>query len=234
MLVLEIVGALCLVPGGHKKVLTAMDHFQTFAVERIRFQVHFFVINGVLRNSEVRAHVLLLCACALWLLSSCSLSVRVLFFPPHADADRGSGAQSGRAAGLGQPPDRSPLLLQRRHQLQGRPGKGNLIQYALCVSSAAAPSYHHAASRSACATILAGPLGNMTTAGVTNGYIFPHCLRSLACRCLSLCVVYRRVWSSACTSVTSSCCWVSCPSPTTSEHSTSPTSTGLYRVQNTM
>ena len=39
MLVLEIVGALCLVPGGHKKVLTAMDHFQTFAVERIRFQV---------------------------------------------------------------------------------------------------------------------------------------------------------------------------------------------------
>jgi dishevelled associated activator of morphogenesis len=39
ILVLEIVGALCLVPGGHKKVLTAMDHFQTFAVERIRFQV---------------------------------------------------------------------------------------------------------------------------------------------------------------------------------------------------
>ncbi|CAI8048375.1 Disheveled-associated activator of morphogenesis 2 [Geodia barretti] len=38
ILVLEIVGALCLVPGGHKKVLTAMDHFQTFAVERIRFQ----------------------------------------------------------------------------------------------------------------------------------------------------------------------------------------------------
>ena len=37
--VLEIVGALCLVPGGHKKVLTAMDHFQKFAVERIRFQV---------------------------------------------------------------------------------------------------------------------------------------------------------------------------------------------------
>lgn len=36
---LEILGALCLVPGGHKKVLTAMEHFQKFAVERIRFQV---------------------------------------------------------------------------------------------------------------------------------------------------------------------------------------------------
>ena len=34
-------------PGGHKKVLAAMDHFQKFAVERIRFQV----INGVLRNN---------------------------------------------------------------------------------------------------------------------------------------------------------------------------------------
>ena len=36
---LEILGALCLVPGGHKKVLNAMDHFQKFAAERIRFQV---------------------------------------------------------------------------------------------------------------------------------------------------------------------------------------------------
>jgi len=36
---LEILGALCLVPGGHKKVLTAMDHFQKFAMERTRFQV---------------------------------------------------------------------------------------------------------------------------------------------------------------------------------------------------
>lgn len=36
---LEILGALCLVPGGHKKVLNAMDHFQKFAMERARFQV---------------------------------------------------------------------------------------------------------------------------------------------------------------------------------------------------
>lgn len=36
---LEILGAVCLVPGGHKKVLSAMMHFQTFAAERTRFQV---------------------------------------------------------------------------------------------------------------------------------------------------------------------------------------------------
>ena len=35
---LEILGALCLVPGGHKKVLEAMLHYQTFASERTRFQ----------------------------------------------------------------------------------------------------------------------------------------------------------------------------------------------------
>ena len=37
--VLEILGAVCLVPGGHKKVLEAMLHFQKFAHERTRFQV---------------------------------------------------------------------------------------------------------------------------------------------------------------------------------------------------
>lgn len=37
--VLEILGAVCLVPGGHKKVLEAMVHYQTFAAERTRFQV---------------------------------------------------------------------------------------------------------------------------------------------------------------------------------------------------
>ena len=42
---LEILGALCLVPGGHKKVLGAMDHFQTFAVERTRFQVYCMAIS---------------------------------------------------------------------------------------------------------------------------------------------------------------------------------------------
>ncbi|PWA16609.1 hypothetical protein CCH79_00004445, partial [Gambusia affinis] len=36
--VLEILGAVCLVPGGHKKVLDAMVHYQTFASERTRFQ----------------------------------------------------------------------------------------------------------------------------------------------------------------------------------------------------
>ncbi|XP_040055075.1 disheveled-associated activator of morphogenesis 1 [Gasterosteus aculeatus] len=36
--VLEILGAVCLVPGGHKKVLEAMLHYQTFASERTRFQ----------------------------------------------------------------------------------------------------------------------------------------------------------------------------------------------------
>lgn len=35
---LEILGAVCLVPGGHKKVLTAMMNFQEFASERARFQ----------------------------------------------------------------------------------------------------------------------------------------------------------------------------------------------------
>ncbi|XP_055914842.1 disheveled-associated activator of morphogenesis 1 isoform X2 [Eupeodes corollae] len=35
---LEILGAVCLVPGGHKKVLTAMLNFQEFAAERTRFQ----------------------------------------------------------------------------------------------------------------------------------------------------------------------------------------------------
>ncbi|XP_077415026.1 disheveled-associated activator of morphogenesis 1-like isoform X2 [Vanacampus margaritifer] len=36
--VLEILGAVCLVPGGHKKVLEAMLHYQNFASERTRFQ----------------------------------------------------------------------------------------------------------------------------------------------------------------------------------------------------
>nr|XP_045011918.1 disheveled-associated activator of morphogenesis 2 isoform X2 [Jaculus jaculus] len=35
---LEILGAVCLVPGGHKKVLEAMLHYQAYAAERTRFQ----------------------------------------------------------------------------------------------------------------------------------------------------------------------------------------------------
>ncbi|XP_028903172.1 disheveled-associated activator of morphogenesis 2 isoform X2 [Ornithorhynchus anatinus] len=36
--VLEILGAVCLVPGGHRKVLQAMLHYQVYASERTRFQ----------------------------------------------------------------------------------------------------------------------------------------------------------------------------------------------------
>jgi dishevelled associated activator of morphogenesis len=36
---LEILGAVCLVPGGHKKALAAMVHYQEYAGERTRFQV---------------------------------------------------------------------------------------------------------------------------------------------------------------------------------------------------
>ena len=39
VLVLEILGAVCLVPGGHQKVLLAIDEFCAFAFERTRFQV---------------------------------------------------------------------------------------------------------------------------------------------------------------------------------------------------
>lgn len=36
--VFEILGAMCLVPGGHRKVLEAMLHYQKYAAERTRFQ----------------------------------------------------------------------------------------------------------------------------------------------------------------------------------------------------
>lgn len=45
---LEILGAVCLVPGGHKKVLAAMLNFQEFAAERARFQG---VINDLDRST---------------------------------------------------------------------------------------------------------------------------------------------------------------------------------------
>lgn len=45
---LEILGAVCLVPGGHKKVLTAMLNFQEFAAERTRFQS---IINDLDRST---------------------------------------------------------------------------------------------------------------------------------------------------------------------------------------
>lgn len=37
--VLEILGAVCLVPGGHRQILEAMLHYRRFACERTRFQV---------------------------------------------------------------------------------------------------------------------------------------------------------------------------------------------------
>ncbi|XP_037581095.1 disheveled-associated activator of morphogenesis 1-like isoform X2 [Dermacentor silvarum] len=48
--VLEILGAMCLVPGGHRKVLEAMLHFQKHAYERTRFQT---VLNDLDRSTGV-------------------------------------------------------------------------------------------------------------------------------------------------------------------------------------
>ncbi|XP_056332441.1 disheveled-associated activator of morphogenesis 2 [Danio aesculapii] len=46
--VLEILGAVCLVPDGHKKVLQAMAHYQKYAAERTRFQS---LLNGLDRST---------------------------------------------------------------------------------------------------------------------------------------------------------------------------------------
>ncbi|GLH09544.1 Disheveled-associated activator of morphogenesis 2, partial [Gryllus bimaculatus] len=48
--VLEILGAVCLVPGGHRKVLQAMQHYQTYACERTRFQG---IVNDLDRDTGV-------------------------------------------------------------------------------------------------------------------------------------------------------------------------------------
>jgi dishevelled associated activator of morphogenesis len=40
--VLEILGAVCLVPGGHRRVLESISYLQSFARERARFQVFLF------------------------------------------------------------------------------------------------------------------------------------------------------------------------------------------------
>lgn len=45
--VLEILGAVCLVPGGHRKVLEAMLHFQQYHLERTRFQS---IVNDLDKN----------------------------------------------------------------------------------------------------------------------------------------------------------------------------------------
>uniref|UniRef100_A0A8D0HRT4 Formin FH3 domain-containing protein n=1 Tax=Sphenodon punctatus TaxID=8508 RepID=A0A8D0HRT4_SPHPU len=41
-------GSVCLVPGGHKKVLEAMLHYQKYASERTRFQT---LINDLDRST---------------------------------------------------------------------------------------------------------------------------------------------------------------------------------------
>ncbi|XP_052275051.1 disheveled-associated activator of morphogenesis 1-like isoform X2 [Dreissena polymorpha] len=48
--VLEILGAMCVVPGGHRKVLEAMLHYQKYACERVRFQR---LINDLDRSTGV-------------------------------------------------------------------------------------------------------------------------------------------------------------------------------------
>uniref|UniRef100_A0A1B8XW40 GBD/FH3 domain-containing protein n=1 Tax=Xenopus tropicalis TaxID=8364 RepID=A0A1B8XW40_XENTR len=51
--VLEILGAVCLVPDGHKKVLSAMLHYQVYAAERTRFQHN----SNFASAPETEAHV---------------------------------------------------------------------------------------------------------------------------------------------------------------------------------
>ncbi|KXJ72201.1 hypothetical protein RP20_CCG018647 [Aedes albopictus] len=47
---LEILGAVCAVPGGHKKVLTAMLNYQEYATERVRFQG---IVNDLSKSTGV-------------------------------------------------------------------------------------------------------------------------------------------------------------------------------------
>ena len=75
----EILGALCLVPGGHRKVLSAMDHFQNFAMERARFQVNFRAHGRDLRMLGGQNEI---CACS-------------LVFPAIVDIDAGSFPNAG-------------------------------------------------------------------------------------------------------------------------------------------
>lgn len=59
--VLEILGALCLVPDGHKKVLQAMVHYQKYAAERSRFQVRINPLEAELGKGERRSACLIVC-----------------------------------------------------------------------------------------------------------------------------------------------------------------------------
>uniref|UniRef100_A0A8B9LI92 Dishevelled associated activator of morphogenesis 2 n=1 Tax=Astyanax mexicanus TaxID=7994 RepID=A0A8B9LI92_ASTMX len=55
--VLEILGAVCLVPDGHKKVLQAMAHYQKYAAERTRFQVLCLYVFVLLDHAELMARL---------------------------------------------------------------------------------------------------------------------------------------------------------------------------------
>ncbi|KAH7939679.1 hypothetical protein HPB52_015816 [Rhipicephalus sanguineus] len=56
--VLEILGAMCLVPGGHRKVLEAMLHFQKHAYERTRFQTAIMsFVNAILNYGPGQEHL---------------------------------------------------------------------------------------------------------------------------------------------------------------------------------
>jgi hypothetical protein len=48
--VLEILGAICLIPDGHRMVLTALDHFREFAGERVRFQT---IVADLARDTHI-------------------------------------------------------------------------------------------------------------------------------------------------------------------------------------
>lgn len=50
LMVMQILGAVCLVPDGHKKVLEAMTHFQEFAGERLRWQT---VVDLLARETQI-------------------------------------------------------------------------------------------------------------------------------------------------------------------------------------
>jgi hypothetical protein len=43
-LVLEILSAICYIENGHEKVLKAIDYYQVYAHERVRFQVCLLIV----------------------------------------------------------------------------------------------------------------------------------------------------------------------------------------------